>query len=53
MIPVQEDEWLFAQHNENGVAQFRHFGQDEHGGPKSGHFVILDIAVEFKTNTIK
>ena len=44
VVPVEEDERLFAQHDENRVAQFRHFRQDEHGGPESGDLVAEDVA---------
>lgn len=45
MIPMEEDERLFTQNDEDGVAQFWHFGQDKHGSPKARHFVIFDITV--------
>jgi len=44
VVPMQEDERLFAQNDEDGVAQFWNFGQDEHGGPESRHFVLDDEA---------
>ena len=46
VVPVQKDERLFAQNDKNRIAQFGHFGQYEHSGPKSGYFVIFDITVE-------
>ncbi len=45
---MQEDERLFAQNDEDGVAQFWNFGQDEHGGPESRHFVLDDEAADLK-----
>jgi len=51
VVPMQEDERLFAQNDEDGVAQFWNFGQDEHGGPESRHFVLDDEAADFKKMT--
>ena len=46
VIPMEKDKRLLAKHNEYGVAKFWHFGQDEHCGPESGHFIVLDITVK-------
>ena len=35
MVPVQKDEWLLAQYDEYGVAQFWYFRQHEHGRPEA------------------
>lgn len=43
MIPMEKDKRLLAKYNEYGVTKFGHFGQDEHCGPESGHFIVLDI----------
>ena len=39
---MQKDEWLFSEDDEDGVAQLRNLGQDEHQGPKAGHAIVLD-----------
>lgn len=46
MVPVQKDERLLAQHDEQRVAQLGHFGQHEHGGPEAGHLVIFDVTAK-------
>ena len=46
MVPVEENERLLAQDDKQRVAQLGHFGQDEHGGPESGDFVIFDVTGE-------
>ena len=47
MIPMEKDKRLLAKYNEYGVTKFGHFGQDEHCGPESGHFIVLDITVKY------
>lgn len=44
MIPMQEDQILFAQHNEQSVTKFRDFGQSEHPSPETGDHTLFDIA---------
>jgi hypothetical protein len=41
-LPVQKDERLFPEHDEDGVAQLRDLGQDEHERPESRHPVVFD-----------
>lgn len=45
MVPVQEDERLFPQHNKDSVAQLWQFGEHKQPCPETGHFVLLDEAV--------
>lgn len=42
MVPVQKDERLFAQHNEQRVAQFGQFREHKQPGPEAAHFVRFD-----------
>lgn len=44
VVPVEEDERLFAQDDEDGVAELGHLRQHEHGGPESGDLVTQDVA---------
>ncbi len=52
MVPVQKDEWLLAQYDEYGVAQFWYFRQHEHGRPEAWHFVLNDETVAHKIHRI-
>ena len=36
VVPVQENQLLFSQHNKQGVAQLVDFGDGEHEGPEAG-----------------
>ena len=42
ILPMKEYERLFAQNNENGIAQFWHFGHDKHKGPVSSHTILFN-----------
>lgn len=53
MVPVQEDERLFSQHDEYGVAQFGKLGQHEQPRPEAGHRIVFDVAVGGKKKTNK
>ena len=44
MIPVEEYQLLFPQHDEDGVAQLRNLREDEHPGPEATDPVLLDEA---------
>lgn len=44
VVPVQEDQRLFPQHNEERVAQLGQFGEHKQPCPEAGHFVLLDEA---------
>lgn len=39
---MKEDERLFSEHDEDGVAKFGHFWQNEHKRPKSRDSIALD-----------
>jgi len=49
MIPVQEDERLFAEHDEYRVTEFGQLGQHEQPRPEPRHRVILNVATGGKT----
>ena len=44
VVPVEEDQLLLPQHDEDGVPQLGHLGQHEHPGPEPAHSVVLDEA---------
>jgi len=44
VVPVQEDEGLFAQHDEHCVAQLGQLGQHKQERPAAGHTVMFDKA---------
>ncbi len=46
VVPVQEDERLLPQHDEDGVAQLGNLGQHERQRPEAGDAVTLDEAEE-------
>ena len=46
VVPVQEDQWLLPQHDENCVAELRHLGHGEEIAPEGRHCVVLNKAVE-------
>ena len=48
VVPVQEDERLLPENDEDGVSQLGHLAQGEHPVPKSTHSVIQETA---KTGT--
>ena len=44
VVPVEEDQLLLPQHDEDGVPQLGHLGQHEHPRPEPAHSVVLDEA---------
>lgn len=44
MIPVQEDQRLFAQHYEYRIAQFGQFAQHKEPGPETAHAILFNVA---------
>ena len=44
VIPVEEYQLLFPQHDEDGVAELRNLREDEHPGPEAADPVLLDEA---------
>jgi hypothetical protein len=43
-LPVQEDERLLPENDEDGVAEFRNLRQDEEKRPEAGDAIVLDEA---------
>ena len=41
VVPVEEYQLLFPQHDEDGVSQLRNLRQDEHPGPEAADPVLL------------
>ena len=39
-VPVEEDQLLLPQHNEDGVHQLGQLGQHEQPGPERGHVIL-------------
>ena len=46
VIPVEEDEFLFPQNNEDSVNQLRQLAEHKQPGPQRGHMVSLKETVE-------
>jgi hypothetical protein len=44
VVPVEEDELLLPEDDENGVSELRDFRQDEHPCPESADPVVFDKA---------
>lgn len=44
VVPVQEDQWLFSEHDENSIAQFRQLGKHEQPRPETAYTIMLDKA---------
>lgn len=44
MVPVEEDEGLFPQHDEHCVSQLWNFAQREHPVPETSHAVVQETA---------
>lgn len=42
VVPVEEDEGLLPEDDEDGVAQFGELAQDEHPRPEAGDLVLFD-----------
>jgi hypothetical protein len=36
MIPMQEHQWAFSQHDEDGITEFGNFGTAEQESPQTG-----------------
>lgn len=51
VIPVQEDQRLLAQHDEDRVTEFGYLRQHEHPRPEARYAVLLDkAAIELFVN---
>lgn len=46
MVPMEEDEGLFAEYDEHSVTQFRHLAQGEHPVPEASHTVVQETATK-------
>lgn len=44
VVPVQEDQRLFSEHDEHGIAQFGQLGKHEQPRPETANTVMLDKA---------
>lgn len=50
VVPMKEDQWLFAKHNENCVAKFVHFWDNKHVRPKCCWSIEVRWAVQKHIN---
>ena len=46
VVPVEEDERLLPQHDEDGVSKLRHLGHGEEVAPEGRNGVVLNKAVD-------
>jgi len=44
MVPVQEDQWLLAKHNEDRVAELGQLRENEQPCPEAANLVVFDVA---------